>query len=62
MFTDIASLLLNQTVLVIKTPMPDSEQKEPKVLMSYFQVSEIEFYMNDFQNHMDTFTLQYDAQ
>ena len=67
LFQDVANLLFNETLMVVVTDvnkvLPNStNDRKVRKLMSYFQASEIEFYMNDFLNHQDTFTLQFKSQ
>ena len=51
-FDKIAEAFLNHTVLEVRpsgsTPFQDDVEK-------YFRVAEIEFYLNDFQGHLDSF-------
>lgn len=48
MFGEIANAYLNHTVLEVRSSGSASS--------SYFRVSEIEFYLNDYKVHKDTFT------
>ena len=52
LFAKIADAYLNHTVLRVRPSGSRSTDVKPK----YFRVGEIEFYLNDYQVHMDTFT------
>ena len=52
LFAKIADAYLNYTVLRVRPSGKKNQDTKP----NYFRVGEIEFYLNDYQVHKDTFT------
>ena len=51
LFAKIAEAYLNHTVLKVRPSGTDTQE-----VAKYFRVAEIEFYLNDYSTHKDTFT------